>query len=149
MSICLELSHDSSLQPSSVEEIRIKKISDVLRVSLFYLTLRWFDFVSYFESFLLRTRNSLSKPLSSIVMSKQHFVLGIDGGTESIRASVFDLKGNQISCFSSAYETLYPQSSWAEQHAADWIEVCLVFSKHVYLRSVFVGRIYIISPPCM
>lgn len=56
-------------------------------------------------------------------MSTAQFVLGIDGGTESIRASIFDLKGNQISCFSATYETFYPQSSWAEQRAADWVEV--------------------------
>jgi sugar (pentulose or hexulose) kinase len=74
-------------------------------------------------------------------MSEQHFVLGIDGGTESIRASVFDLRGNQISCFSSAYETLYPHSSWAEQRAEDWVEVCLVFSSRVNLQIVFVDVI--------
>ena len=61
-------------------------------------------------------------------MSEQPFVLGIDGGTESIRASIFDLNGNQISCFASPYDTSYPQSSWAEQRAADWIEVCLKVS---------------------
>jgi sugar (pentulose or hexulose) kinase len=54
-------------------------------------------------------------------MSK--LVLGIDGGTESLRASLFDLDGNQVAVASAPYGTQYPHPSWAEQNPDDWIEV--------------------------
>lgn len=43
------------------------------------------------------------------------YVVGIDGGTESIRAGVFDLEGNGLAFASSAYTTNFPQPAWAEQ----------------------------------
>lgn len=51
------------------------------------------------------------------------YVLGIDGGTESLRASLFDLQGSQLAVYSAPYDTTYPQPSWAEQTPSDWIEV--------------------------
>ena len=52
-----------------------------------------------------------------------NLVLGIDGGTESLRASLFDLAGHQIAVASAPYGTQYPHPSWAEQHPEDWIKV--------------------------
>src|SRR5262245_58812405 len=48
------------------------------------------------------------------------YVIGIDGGTESLRAAVFDLQGRPRAFASSAYDTKFPQPSWAEQNPDDW-----------------------------
>lgn len=48
------------------------------------------------------------------------YVIGIDGGTESIRIGLFDLQGNLLLSRSSAYQTYYPQSGWAEQYPEAW-----------------------------
>lgn len=44
----------------------------------------------------------------------------MDGGTESIRAGVFDLAGTPLSFASHAYPTAFPRPGWAEQDPADW-----------------------------
>lgn len=48
------------------------------------------------------------------------YVIGVDGGTESIRAFVFDLEGHVLGSHATAYETLFPHPSWAEQNPQDW-----------------------------
>ena len=48
------------------------------------------------------------------------YVVGVDGGTESLRAGVFDLQGRPRAFASSAYATNFPQPSWAEQEPDDW-----------------------------
>lgn len=50
----------------------------------------------------------------------EQYVIGIDGGTESIRASVFSLTGHQLSRASQAYGTVFPRPGWAEQTPSDW-----------------------------
>jgi hypothetical protein len=45
---------------------------------------------------------------------------GVDGGTESIRAGVFDLDGRPLSFASAPYPTTFPAPGWAEQEPADW-----------------------------
>jgi len=52
------------------------------------------------------------------------YVIGVDGGTESLRAGVFDLTGQPIAPMASApYTTTYPKPSWAEQDPSDWWQV--------------------------
>lgn len=53
-------------------------------------------------------------------IQKGPYVIGIDGGTESIRIGLFDLQGNLLLSRSSAYETHHPQSGWAEQDPEAW-----------------------------
>eukprot|EP00798_Chlamydomonas_sp_ICE-L_P030476 gene30476-35489_t len=48
------------------------------------------------------------------------FVVGVDGGTEGLRAGVFDLHGEMMSSYSSPYPTHFPHPSWAEQNPEDW-----------------------------
>ena len=48
------------------------------------------------------------------------YMLGIDGGTESLRAHVFDLNGRSQGSAACAYSTEFPQPSWAEQQPQDW-----------------------------
>lgn len=43
------------------------------------------------------------------------YVVGVDGGTEGIRAGVFDLEGNALAFASTSYSTIFPQPGWAEQ----------------------------------
>ena len=47
-------------------------------------------------------------------------VLGIDGGTESLRAALFDLDGAVLASAAAPYETRFPQPAWAEQDPRDW-----------------------------
>jgi ribulokinase len=48
------------------------------------------------------------------------YVLGIDGGTESIRARVFDLKGRSLGDHAEKYATNFPAPSHAEQDPEEW-----------------------------
>ena len=48
------------------------------------------------------------------------YVIGVDGGTESLRAMVFDLTGAVQSSVATPYPTDYPQPSWAEQDPMQW-----------------------------
>lgn len=48
------------------------------------------------------------------------YVIGVDGGTESIRAFVFDLDGRPVASHATPYTTEFPNPSWAEQNPADW-----------------------------
>ncbi|MDJ0971188.1 MAG: FGGY-family carbohydrate kinase [Kiloniellales bacterium] len=47
-------------------------------------------------------------------------VIGIDGGTESLRAFVFDLEGRPKASHATPYTTEFPQPGWAEQNPEDW-----------------------------
>jgi len=51
-------------------------------------------------------------------------VIGIDGGTESIRACCFDARTGRVVGRSHAvpYATSHPQAGWAEQNPEDWYE---------------------------
>ena len=51
---------------------------------------------------------------------QKKYVIGVDGGTESIRAGVFDLSGNPLAFASVTYPTNFPNPGWAEQNPEDW-----------------------------
>ena len=48
------------------------------------------------------------------------YVLGIDGGTEGVRAGVFDLSGNPVASALEPYGLHTPRPGWAEQDPAEW-----------------------------
>lgn len=56
--------------------------------------------------------------------SEAVYVIGIDGGTESIRVGLFDVDGNLKASSQRSYPTVFPQSGWAEQDPEQWWE-CL------------------------
>ena len=47
-------------------------------------------------------------------------MLGVDGGTEGLRAGVFDVFGTSLAFASTSYPTQFPAPSWAEQDPNDW-----------------------------
>ena len=47
-------------------------------------------------------------------------MLALDGGTESLRAAIFDLAGNKLGDSASPYPTAFPRPNWAEQNPDDW-----------------------------
>lgn len=48
------------------------------------------------------------------------YVIGIDGGTESLRAFVFDLQGTLLGTHATAYDTTFPAAAMAEQSPEAW-----------------------------
>ncbi|GLC45809.1 hypothetical protein PLESTB_001153500 [Pleodorina starrii] len=53
-------------------------------------------------------------------MDQQRYVIGVDGGTESLRAAVFDSTGHILGAHAAPYDTQFPQPGWAEQRPEDW-----------------------------
>ena len=51
-------------------------------------------------------------------------VIGIDGGTEGLRAHVVDLSGRSRGVGKCAYATTYPEPGQAEQVPEDWWHAC-------------------------
>lgn len=50
------------------------------------------------------------------------YLLGIDYGTESCRAAIFDLRGHPIGFAATPYKTHHPRPGRAEQNPSDWYE---------------------------
>jgi ribulokinase len=48
------------------------------------------------------------------------YLLGLDGGTEGVRAGIFDASGRVVAFARSAYRTTHERPGWAEQDPADW-----------------------------
>lgn len=48
------------------------------------------------------------------------YVLGLDGGTEGVRAGLFDTHGRPIVFARSPYRTIHAHQGWAEQEPEDW-----------------------------
>jgi len=53
-------------------------------------------------------------------MLEDVYVIGIDSGTQSLRAGIFDLQGNPIIYATKDYHIFHAQIGWAEQSAEDW-----------------------------
>ena len=50
----------------------------------------------------------------------EEYVLGLDGGTEGMRAGIFDLEGHAVAFARATYRTVHPRQGWAEQDPEDW-----------------------------
>lgn len=69
-------------------------------------------------------------------------LMGIDGGTGGARAYIFDRTGKVLGTGSCPYDTVYPQSGWAEQKAEDWWNaVCVSVREALAGAGVPAGRI--------
>ncbi len=53
-------------------------------------------------------------------MAADEQIFAIDGGTESVRVALFDLRGHLLATAAESYPTRYPDGGWAEQDPADW-----------------------------
>ncbi len=59
------------------------------------------------------------------------YLLGIDYGTESCRAAIFDLRGTPIGFAATGYPTHHPHPGWAEQDPSDWWEALVASVRKV------------------
>ena len=62
---------------------------------------------------------------------KRKLVIGLDIGTTSAKAVVFDMKGKLIAEAEEMIETYYPQADWVEQNPIEVEAACLVAMKQV------------------
>jgi len=53
-------------------------------------------------------------------MAQGPYVMGIDGGTESVRVGIFDIEGAPVVFSSQGYELYHPRPGWAEQDPDEW-----------------------------
>jgi FGGY-family pentulose kinase len=53
-------------------------------------------------------------------MAEGPYLIGIDGGTESVRVGIFDREGTPVVFSSKEYATRYPRPGWAEQDPDEW-----------------------------
>jgi len=72
---------------------------------------------------------------------QRQVVIGVDGGTESIRACCFDAGSGEIvgRAFAVPYRTSHPEPGWAEQDPDDWYENLGVAVRHA-VNSISVGN---------
>lgn len=63
-------------------------------------------------------------------MTSGRYIIGIDGGTEGIRASIVDLAGNELGFAMAPYPTDFPAPGMAEQQPQHWWQsLCKVVPK--------------------
>jgi FGGY-family pentulose kinase len=55
-------------------------------------------------------------------MAESPVIVGLDVGTQSVRAALVDLKGRTIAFGVAAIDTVYPRPAWAEQSPGQWWE---------------------------
>ena len=58
-------------------------------------------------------------------MAEGPYLIGIDGGTESVRVGIFDQEGTPLVFSSKEYALMHPRPGWAEQDPDEWWS-CLV-----------------------
>ena len=63
-------------------------------------------------------RRSLS--FRTTYVPNDQYMLGLDLGTQSLRAAIVDLKGRTKAFGASSIDTRYPQPGWAEQSPSQW-----------------------------
>lgn len=68
-------------------------------------------------------------------MTDNTYLLGIDFGTESVRAAIFDLAGRPVSFAATTYRTTHPHPGWAEQDPEEWWEALQASCRKVIAAS--------------
>lgn len=59
------------------------------------------------------------------------YVLGIDGGTEAIRAAIYTSDGHPVGFARAPYPTEYPRPGWAQADPRDWWSALALATKQV------------------
>jgi len=69
---------------------------------------------------------SASSPSSTSIRRRRAVVLGVDGGTESVRAACYDAVTGELrgTPCAAPYPTRHPRAGWAEQDPDDWWDGC-------------------------
>ena len=57
------------------------------------------------------------------ILTSEKMIIGVDCGTESLRAGVFDVNGKPLAMATASYPTSFPEPAWAEQNPTDWWQV--------------------------
>ena len=88
------------------------------------ITLVPLGFVFLCSCCIINASSSASSSPSLPTSLKGPVVIGVDGGTESIRACCFDAKNGKIIGKPCAvpYKTSHPEPGWAEQNPEDWYQ---------------------------
>lgn len=68
------------------------------------------------------------------------YLLGIDFGTESCRAGIFDLRGTPLGFAATGYPTYHPHPGWAEQDPEDWWSALQASIRRVLEQTGIPGR---------
>src|SRR5260221_14377693 len=55
-----------------------------------------------------------------LTMVSGPYLMGIDGGTESVRVGIFDREGTPVAFASRTYTLKHPRPGWAEQDPDEW-----------------------------
>lgn len=63
------------------------------------------------------------------------YVLGLDGGTEGVRAGLFDAEGRSQAFARSPYRTTHAHPGWAEQEPEDWWEATVAATRQAMQES--------------
>lgn len=65
----------------------------------------------------------------------EKYLLAIDHGTESLRATIFDIKGSKIATSFCSNKTYYPKPGWVEQNVGQWKESLINAIKNTIKQS--------------
>ncbi|MBA2768269.1 MAG: xylulose kinase [Sporichthyaceae bacterium] len=83
------------------------------------------------------------------MQDRGRYVLGLDGGTEAMRAAVFDTAGRQVAFARAPYRTVHARPGWAEQDPQDWWAAAVAATREaVSLSRVDVADIRGIAVAC-
>jgi len=123
--------------------IAFHRMKDSWLYLLIFLTSRSNQLVVVTASSTTTSTTSSSIGSSSPTLSsklKRKLVIGIDGGTESIRACCFDALDGHIvgQACATPYVTYHPKPGWAEQHPEDWY-TCMVHSVRRAVQSIIIS----------
>jgi len=91
-----------------------------------------------------------SSTTTATTNQKRLLVLGVDGGTESIRACCFDAVTGQVvgQACAVSYPTSHPHPGWAEQNPHDWYR-CLQQACQQTLESLYFPTLYRVGAICL
>jgi FGGY-family pentulose kinase len=67
------------------------------------------------------------------------YVMGIDFGTESCRAAIYNMVGDPVYFHATPYKTTYPRPGWAEQTEEDWWNALKVSVREVLDKTGLTG----------
>lgn len=74
------------------------------------------------ESVLYLTKKQNKNLALKGIRKMSEYLMGIDAGTGSVRATLYDVRGQNRGSHVADYSTKYPHNGWAEQDDNEWLE---------------------------